>query len=59
MDNGFSVTSNGVGRSHLVPEDFVPLVQDVVDTHPGLFYTHLLISSHTLLVLSKNKFIYL
>lgn len=59
MDNGFSVTSNGVVRSHLVPEDFVPLVQDVVDTHPGLLYTHLLISSHTRLFLNKNKCIYL
>ena len=23
-------------RNYLVPEDFVPLIQDVVDTHPGL-----------------------
>lgn len=29
---------NPSGRSHLVPEDFVPLVQDVVDTHPGLTF---------------------
>jgi hypothetical protein len=34
--NGFPVASNGVSsRAYLVPEDFVPLVQDVVDTHPG------------------------
>ena len=26
------------GRTCLVPEDFVPLVQDVVDTHPGLTF---------------------
>ena len=26
------------GRTYLVPEDFVPLVQDVVDTHPGLTF---------------------
>ncbi|XP_039295661.1 uncharacterized protein LOC111055503 isoform X2 [Nilaparvata lugens] len=26
------------GRSHLFPEDFMPLVQDVVDTHPGLTF---------------------
>jgi hypothetical protein len=25
-------------RSHLVPEDLVPLIQDVVDTHPGLLF---------------------
>jgi len=25
-------------RSYLVPEDFVPLIQDVVDTHPGLLF---------------------
>merc|ERR1719410_1205371 len=25
-------------RNHLVPEDFVPLIQDVVDTHPGLLF---------------------
>ena len=25
-------------RSHLVPEDMVPLIQDVVDTHPGLLF---------------------
>jgi hypothetical protein len=30
---------NGVSsRTYLVPEDFVPLVQDVVDTHPGLTF---------------------
>lgn len=25
-------------RQHLVPEDMVPLIQDVVDTHPGLLF---------------------
>ena len=37
--NGVSEVS-GVsgGRAHLVPEDFVGLVQDVVDTHPGLTF---------------------
>jgi serine/threonine-protein phosphatase 2A regulatory subunit B'' len=25
-------------REFLVPEDFIPLVQDVVDTHPGLTF---------------------
>ena len=25
-------------RNHLVPEDMVPLIQDVVDTHPGLLF---------------------
>ena len=25
-------------RNYLVPEDFVPLIQDVVDTHPGLLF---------------------
>lgn len=25
-------------RSYIVPEDLVPLVQDVVDTHPGLAF---------------------
>jgi len=25
-------------RTHLVPEDMVPLIQDVVDTHPGLLF---------------------
>jgi serine/threonine-protein phosphatase 2A regulatory subunit B'' len=28
--------NNNVRRNLLSPEDFVPLVQDVVDTHPGL-----------------------
>lgn len=37
--NGMSVTNNGVtSRCYLIPEDFVPLVQDVVDTHPGLTF---------------------
>jgi len=34
--NGVSGVSGG--RAHLVPEDFVGLVQDVVDTHPGLTF---------------------
>lgn len=46
MDSNFNgptvATMNGPimssGRNHLVPEDFVPLVQDVVDTHPGLTF---------------------
>nr|CAG4645339.1 EOG090X00JH [Lynceus sp. MCZ IZ 141354] len=25
-------------RSYLIPEDFAPLIQDVVDTHPGLVF---------------------
>ena len=25
-------------RNYLMPEDFVPLIQDVVDTHPGLLF---------------------
>lgn len=25
-------------RSYIVPEDLVPMVQDVVDTHPGLAF---------------------
>ncbi|XP_076270124.1 serine/threonine-protein phosphatase 2A regulatory subunit B'' subunit delta-like isoform X3 [Rhynchophorus ferrugineus] len=25
-------------RQHLVPEDFIPMVQDVVETHPGLTF---------------------
>jgi len=28
----------GAGRGHLVPEDLVPLIQDIVDTHPGLLF---------------------
>ncbi len=32
----FVVTRGSPHRRYLVPEDFVPLVQDVVDTHPGL-----------------------
>ena len=28
----------GGSRTHLVPEDLVPLIQDVVDTHPGLLF---------------------
>nr|CAG4640610.1 EOG090X00JH [Eulimnadia texana] len=27
-----------IARTYLVPEDFVPLIQDVVDTHPGLTF---------------------
>ena len=41
-DNNFNGPVNnstaGSGRFYLVPEDFVPLVQDVVDTHPGLTF---------------------
>lgn len=25
-------------RQYLVPEDFIPMVQDVVETHPGLTF---------------------
>merc|ERR1719264_881565 len=32
-----SVVTRGA-RTHLVPEDMVPLIQDVVDTHPGLLF---------------------
>lgn len=27
-------------RPYILPEDFIPLVQDVVDTHPGLAFLH-------------------
>ncbi len=40
-DNNFNGPMNNSassGRFYLVPEDFVPLVQDVVDTHPGLTF---------------------
>ena len=33
---GAGSTSTSNGRNYLIPEDFVPLIQDVVDTHPGL-----------------------
>nr|CAG4647646.1 EOG090X00JH [Moina brachiata]SVE92839.1 EOG090X00JH [Moina brachiata] len=38
--HGNGVVSGNVspGRAFLVPEDFVPLIQDVVDTHPGLTF---------------------
>ena len=36
--NGSLNNSAGSGRFYLIPEDFVPLVQDVVDTHPGLTF---------------------
>lgn len=36
--NGSMNNSTGSGRFYLIPEDFVPLVQDVVDTHPGLTF---------------------
>lgn len=38
--DGVNHTVNGSsgGRAYLVPEDFVGLVQDVVDTHPGLTF---------------------
>jgi len=32
-----SILTQGA-RTHLVPEDMVPLIQDVVDTHPGLLF---------------------
>ena len=32
-----SVLTQGA-RTHLVPEDMIPLIQDVVDTHPGLLF---------------------
>jgi len=32
----YIVTRSSGRRCHLLPEDFVPLVQDVVDSHPGL-----------------------
>ena len=34
----FILFLTGGARNHLVPEDFVPLIQDVVDTHPGLLF---------------------
>ena len=36
--NGSVNNSAGCGRFYLIPEDFVPIVQDVVDTHPGLTF---------------------
>ena len=32
----FVLSKGGLGKRSLVPEDFVPLIQDIVDTHPGL-----------------------
>ncbi len=34
----FVALVTGGHRTHLVPEDMVPLIQDVVDTHPGLLF---------------------
>ena len=34
-------------RTHLVPEDLVPLVQDVVETHPGLNFLKEAIEFHS------------
>lgn len=41
--DGINHAANGMNgasgsRAYLVPEDFVGLVQDVVDTHPGLTF---------------------
>jgi hypothetical protein len=37
-DSNFNAVNGVSSRTYLVPEDFVPLVQDVVDTHPGLTF---------------------
>jgi len=34
-------------RNYLVPEDFVPLIQDIVDTHPGLLFLKEAIEFHS------------
>ncbi|XP_075235885.1 uncharacterized protein LOC142333004 isoform X2 [Lycorma delicatula] len=32
------ILTRGQNRNYLLPEDFMPLIQDVVDTHPGLTF---------------------
>lgn len=32
------IITRSASRSHIVPEDLIPLVQDIVDTHPGLTF---------------------
>lgn len=32
------IVTRGTKRSHIIPEDLIPLVQDVVNTHPGLAF---------------------
>lgn len=32
------IVTRGTKRSYIIPEDLIPLVQDVVNTHPGLAF---------------------
>uniref|UniRef100_A0A023F3S4 Protein phosphatase 2 regulatory subunit n=1 Tax=Triatoma infestans TaxID=30076 RepID=A0A023F3S4_TRIIF len=41
------ILTKGQSRNYLLPEDFMPLVQDVVDTHPGLTFLKEAIEFHS------------
>lgn len=41
------ILTKGQERNYLLPEDFMPLVQDVVDTHPGLTFLKEAIEFHS------------
>ena len=43
-------------RNYLVPEDFVPLIQDVVDTHPGLLFLKEATEFHSRYVHTVSQF---
>ena len=43
-------------RNHIAPEDFVPLVQDVVDTHPGLEFLKEATEFHSRYVHTVSQF---
>ncbi|XP_066908433.1 uncharacterized protein [Halyomorpha halys] len=41
------ILSRSQNRDYLIPEDFMPLVQDVVDTHPGLTFLKEAVEFHS------------
>lgn len=45
-------------REFLIPEDFIPLVQDVVDTHPGLTFLKEATEFHSRYVHTVNNIMY-
>ncbi|XP_072153846.1 serine/threonine-protein phosphatase 2A regulatory subunit B'' subunit delta isoform X1 [Bemisia tabaci] len=52
------ILTRGASRNYLDPEDFIPLVQDVVDTHPGLVFLKQATEFHSRYILTVVSRIY-
>lgn len=48
------ILTRGASRNYLDPEDFIPLVQDVVDTHPGLVFLKQATEFHSRYILTVS-----